>query len=165
MRGYNDYVVLTKRYLKSYSYLKKSVEFMKAEIEALETEMRLDVTPPVSKYSDEPAGGYQELNKVEAAADKHIRLQGRIAALREDMLSTQRLLDKVDGAMQRLSKKEKAIVLDHYLDGVGWDEVGDRYHYSGKRAGEIGRKALENVALMLFGIKARPVQLSFVFAT
>lgn len=165
MRGYNDYVFLTKRYLKSYTYLKKSVEFMKGDIEALETELKLGVAAPIAKYGDEPRGGCPELNTVETAVDKRIRLKNRIDALREDILTTQRLLDKVDRALQSLDVNTKHMVMDHYYAGMGWEEVGDRYHYSGKRAGEIGRKALENVALMLFGIKARPVQLSFVFAT
>jgi len=164
MQEYNDYVVLTKQYLKNYNHFKAATELMGNEIKAIEQEMALDVNPPISKYGDEPAGGYRELNTIEAAADRHIRMQSKIAALREDMQSTRRVLDKVDGALQGLDWRVRLMVLDHYLNSMTWEEVGDKYHYSGKRAGEIGRNAIRDVALMLFGIKAQQVQLSFIFA-
>ena len=76
----------------------------------------------------------------------------------------QRLIDKIDWAVSTLPQEDQDILKEHYFDRISWEKIGNNHSYSERWAREKGGKALRKVAFVLFGVRARPQQLSFVFA-
>ena len=50
------------------------------------------------------------------------------------------------------------------MQGRSWAEVAEQLNYTEKWAKEKGGKVLRDVALMLFGVLMRPVQLNLVYS-
>ena len=64
MNEYNDYVGMTKRYLKSYNQLRITAKNFDEDIEASKA-MLQDESVAISRYGGEPGGGSGEFNPVE----------------------------------------------------------------------------------------------------
>lgn len=166
MKRYNDYISMTRRYLKSYNEFKIAIENMTADIEShrLALSAADDVGSAIAKYGDTPLGGTPELNSVEGAAERRIRREKAIADLTANRAEVQRMVDKIDRAVGALGDVDRMLVQCFYIDGKSWLAIGHEHHYSEKWARERGGKALRSVAFMLFGPRTVPEQLSFVFA-
>ena len=75
------------------------------------------------------------------------------------------LIDKIDRALSTLPLEDQSILQEHYFEGKSWEQIGYNAHYSERWAREKGGKALKSLAFVLFGIRSRPEQLFFVFAS
>ena len=75
MNEYNDYVRITRGWLREYNTFKATVESMTQDIEAQQRllDMSQDLTAPIAKYDNMPKGGTPELNAVESAAEDRMR--------------------------------------------------------------------------------------------
>ena len=163
MNEYNDYVGMTRRYLKSYTKLQITVKNLDEEIEAQKT-MLQDEAVAISRYGDEPGGGSSELNATESAASRRIMIENRIVDMECDKAEIERVLRKIDRALDGLSDGDRDLVQGHFIDGYSWQQLGNKAYCSEKWARDKGNKALKEVAFMVFGVCVRPRQLRFVFA-
>ena len=163
MNEYNDYVGMTRRYLKSYNQLQITVKNLDEEIEAQKT-MLQDEAVAISRYGDEPGGGSSELNATELAASRRIMVENRIADMKCDKAEIERVLRKIDRALEGLSDGDRDLVQGHFIDGYSWGQLGNKAYCTEKWARDKGNKALKEVAFMVFGVCVRPRQLRFVFA-
>ena len=166
MREYNDYVSLTKRYLKNYNQFKVSVENMKEDIRSLEEsiEKSLHVSAPIAKYGDEPSGGTSELNSVERAADQLVQMKQRLCVMKTDMGELSKVIVKIDRALGGLKEKDVEIINERYFYGYSWEQIGDKHCYTAKWARDRGSEAVKQLAFMMFGMKVKPYLANFVFA-
>lgn len=167
MKEYNDYVNLTRSWLKSYNDFKSSIQIMNSDLKTLEAEIEIAnniAVPPIAKYSSEPGGGTSELNTVETAAAKLIKLKSNIERLKNDQLEINRILSKIDIAIEALNSDEICLIRGHYINSESWRALGHKLCYSEEWARKKGGIALKRMALMLWGVKAMPQQLKFVFA-
>ena len=162
MNEYNDYVGMTRRYLKSYNQLQITVKNLDEEIEAQKT-MLQDEAVAISRYGDEPGGGSSELNATELAASRRIMVENRIADMKCDKAEIERVLRKIDRALEGLSDADCDLVHGHFIDGYSWQQLGNKAYCTEKWARDKGNKALKEVAFMVFGVCVRPRQLRFVF--
>ena len=163
MNEYNDYVGMTRRYLKSYNQLQITVKNLDEEIEA-QKNMLQDEAVAISRYGDEPGGGSSELNATESAASRRIMIENRIVDMECDKAEIERVLRKIDRALEGLSDGDRDLVHGHFIDGYSWQQLGNKTYCSEKWARDKGNKALKEVAFMVFGVCVRPRQLRFVFA-
>lgn len=163
MNEYNDYVGMTRRYLKSYNQLRITVKNIDEEIEAQKT-MLQDEAVAISRYGDEPGGGSSELNATESAVSRRIMIENRIVDMECDKAEIERVLRKIDRALEGLSDGDRDLVHGHFIDGYSWQQLGNKAYCSEKWARDKGNKALKEVAFMVFGVCVRPRQLRFVFA-
>ena len=158
MRAYGDYIRETKRLLRSYNKMKVAALNLTEEIEAMERLLADEGIASV-RYGDDTTGGRGELTATEAAAARRIRIAGRIAAMkvrRDEIAAT---LQAIDRALSSLDEVETAAVRGHYIEGATWNDIALRLSYTEKWTKERGWKALRDVALMIFGVQMRPIQL------
>jgi DNA-directed RNA polymerase specialized sigma subunit len=164
-KEYNDYIRTVRIWMKEYNNFKAMVVAMNEDIAAQTRllERADDLTAPIAKYDGMPRGGSGELNAVEAAAQDRIRRQ---QAIYKEMLNrdeVQRILDRVDRALRSLPEEDREVLIEFYIDKRSWDEIGYSRGYSERWARDKGGKALKAVAFFIFGVRAQPQQLSFVF--
>lgn len=155
---HGGYTKETKRILRNYNKMKVAVVNLAEEIEALETELRSE-SVAIARYGDEPQGGTAELNATESAANRRIKAGERLAILRQRKDEIERTLRSVDRALECLSDEDERLIRGRYIDGYAWWQVAQAVGYTERWAQEKGAAVLHEVALMLFGVSTRPVQL------
>ena len=167
MKGYNDYISMTRRYLKSYNQFLVTVENLKEEIKAQEHALSqyLDVSAGISKYGGEPGGGTPELNNIESAAARHEAITARINQMKMDVESVERKIRQVDKAIDGLHGDDRRLIEGYYKDQLSWKELSIELFMTEKWARERANKAIREMAVMIFGSVAMPEQQQlFIFA-
>lgn len=159
MREYNDYIRLTRQYLKKYNQLKIAVQNLADEIHAQEMLLESESIPSVHYGDDVIGSGRGELTSTEAAAARRIKLEGNIAAMRMRRDEMSRTIRAIDRALKSLNDEDVELIEGRYIRGLSWMEIAERMNYTEKWAREKGGKVLRDVALMLFGVIERPAQM------
>lgn len=163
MREYDDYIKLTRQYLKKYNQLKIAVQNIDDEIRAQETLLESESIPSVRYGDDAVSGGRGELTSTEAAAARRIKLEGNIATMRMRRDEMSRTIRAIDRALESLNDEDVELIEGRYIRGLSWMEIAERMNYTEKWAREKGGKVLRDVALMLFGVVVRPAQMKLMF--
>ena len=158
---HGDCIKETKRILGSYNKMKVAVQNLAEEIEARTTALQGE-SVAIALYGDEPMGGTAEMTATEAAAASRIWAKADIEAMRQRKAEIERTLRAVDRALSCLSANDERLVRGRYIDGYAWWQVAREAGYTEKWARERGGKALCDVALMMFGVIARPVQMKLI---
>lgn len=162
MKEYNDYIEMTFGYLRNYNKFLIVIENLKSEKEA-KLLLLADQSVAISKYGDDSAGGVCELNQTEAAASRRMETQAEIEKINREIAELQRILSKVDRAINGLNEEDQRVITMFYLDRRSWREIADALYCSADWARKRGKKAVSEIAFMIFGGKACPDQLSFCF--
>lgn len=163
MHRYNDYISATRRWLQYYNKFKASIDCMSEDLRILEACVKEEEAAPIARYGDTLAGGQSELNSIERAVDRRIKQQQEISQVKANIIELQRIIARVDCAMNTLDDDSKGIIQGRFIDGYSWERVGLQHHLSESGVRKKGNRALEDIALVIFGVKAKPEQLSFVF--
>lgn len=159
MKEYGDYIRETKRLLMNYNKMKVAALNLTEEIGALEAALR-DVQIGSVRYGEDGVqGGRGELTSTEAAAVRRIKLEGHIADMRIRRDEIERTIRAIDRAFESLDDPDVELLQGRYMRGQSWIEIADALNYTEKWAQEKGGKVLRDVALMLFGVEMRPVQI------
>lgn len=157
-----DCIKETKRILGQYNKMKVAVQNLTEEIEARTAALQGE-SVAIARYGDEPTGGTAELTATEAAAARRMKTTADIAVMEKRKQDMERTLRAVDRALSCLSADDERLVRGRYIDGYAWWQVAREAGYTEKWARDKGGRALRDVALMMFGIDLRPVQMGFVF--
>lgn len=163
MREYSDYIRGTKRLLQNYAKMKVAVTNLTEEIEAQEMILRDESISSIQYGDDRISGGTRELTTTEAAAVRRIKLEGHIADMRIRRDEIERTIRAIDRAFESLDDSDVELIQRRYMQWQSWAQVAEALNYTEKWAKEKGGKVLRDVALMLFGVEVRPVQLKFLF--
>lgn len=155
---HGDCIKETKRILGQYNKMKVAVQNLAEEIEARTAALQGE-SVAIARYGDEPTGGTAELTATEAAAARRMRAAQEIVEMKERKQDMERTLRGVDRALSCLSANDERLVRGRYIDGYAWWQVAREAGYTEKWARERGGKALCDVALMMFGVIARPAQM------
>ena len=165
MKKYNDYVNMTKGYLKSYNRFKVQIENMKEDIEAMQKELEADVAAPIAQYGGTIRGGSPELNSVESAASRHNAINNKIKYLSHEINVAERKIRQIDRTLSTIKAEDAELIRMYYFDGMTWTEIGIQKYLSDKWVRIKCNRAVKEIAQMIFGSKAVPIQESlFVFA-
>lgn len=164
MREYSDYIEATRGYLKRYNQFKVTIANLEDDIDALEHAIEEDTAAPISKYGDQPGGGTPELNTVELAAARHAKMEEAIHKDKESIKNIEHILRKVDRAINELKPDDQFLIKGHFLQHRSWGELSAEKYFTEKWARERSRKAIKQMAFMIFGNRAIPEQRNlFVF--
>lgn len=163
MREYGDYIRETKRLLQNYAKMKVAVTNLTEEIEVQEMILRDESISSIQYGDDRICGGTRELTSTEAAAERRIKLEGHIADMRIRRDEMERTIRAIDRAFESLDDADVELLQGRYIRGQSWGEVAEALNYTEKWVQEKGGKVLRDVALMLFGVTVRPVQMKLVF--
>ena len=158
MRAYGEYIRDTKQMLRDYQKMKVAAVNLTEEMDAIERLLQDEGIAGV-RYGDDTTGGRGELTATEAAAARRIRMQGRLSELRMRRDEMERTMQKIDRALASLDEVDASTIRIHYIEGATWGETAERLSYTEKWTKVRGGKALRDVALMLFGVQMRPIQL------
>lgn len=157
---HGDCIKETKRILGQYNKIKVAVQNLAEEIEARTTALQGE-SVAIARYGNEPTGGTAELTATEAAAARRMRAAADIEEMQERKQDMERTLRAVDRALACLATEDERLVRGRYIDGYAWWQVAREAGYTEKWARDKGGRALRDVALMVFGVSVRPVQLKF----
>lgn len=164
---YNDFIRATREYLNRYNQFQQIIKNLQDDIDGLMQEMASDVAAPISKYGDMPGGGTSELNAVEAAASRHMKMEKEIKEKQRSIDALSRVIRKVDRAFEALDKESQRLIYYHYIveksQRKSWRELGEETYTSEKWAAEKARRAVKEMAITIFAKKAMPEQLSLPF--
>ena len=163
MREYGDYIRETKRLLQNYNKMKVAALNLTEEIKAQENLLRDESIASIQYGDDRISGGTRELTITEAAAVRRIKLERHISDMRIRRDEMERMIRAIDRAFESLGDADVELLQGRYIRGRSWGEVAEAMNYTEKWAKEKGGKVLRNVALMLFGVEVRPVQLKIFF--
>lgn len=164
MREYSDYIEATRGYLKRYNQFKVTIANLEDDIDALKHAINEDTAAPISKYGDQPGGGTPELNAVESAAARHAKMEDAIHKKQESIENIERILRKVDRAITELKPDDQFLIKGHFIKHRSWSDLSAEKYFTEKWARERSRKAIKEMAFMIFGGRALPEQQSlFVF--
>ena len=159
---HGDCIKETKRILGQYNKMKVAVQNLAEEIEARTAALQGE-SVAIARYGDEPTGGTAELTATEAAAARRMRAAADIAVMERRKGDMERTLRAVDRALSCLSADDERLVRGRYVDGYAWWQVAREAGYTEKWARDKGGRALRDVALMVFGLSEKSVQLRFIF--
>ena len=155
---YGDCIKETKRILGQYNKMKIAVQNLAEEIEARTAALQGE-SVAIARYGDEPTGGTAELTATEAAAARRMRAAADIAVMEQRKQDMERTLRAVDRALSCLSAEDERLVHGRYIEGYAWWQVAREAGYTEKWARDKGGRALRDVALMVFGVSDRLMQL------
>ena len=159
---HGDCIKETKRILGQYNKMKVAVQNLAEEIEARTAALQGE-SVAIARYGDEPTGGTAELTATEAAAARRMRTAADIEEMQERKQDMERTLRAVDRALACLSVEDERLVRGRYIDGCTWRRVAYDVGYAETWADKRGRRALQDIALMLFGTCRKPLQTRLVF--
>lgn len=162
----NDYIDLTKKYLRKYHVFQLTAKALEDDIKIKEQILSasLDVGAAVAKYGDAPTGGNSELSEVEAACDRHLQIEAEVRHMKNDLSALRSRMAKIRTALGVNDDNVRQIVEDYYMNGYSWEQVSCMHNYSPRWCREKANKAVRDMAVVIFGMKACPGQLSLVFA-
>jgi len=158
---HGDCIKETKRILGQYNKMKVAVQNLTEEIEARTAALQGE-SIAIARYGNEPTGGTSELTATEAAAARRMMAAADIEEMQERKQDMERTLRAVDRALSCLSANDERLVRGRYIDGYAWWQVAREAGYTEKWARDKGGRALRDVALMVFGVSEKPIQIALV---
>ena len=118
LKEYNDYVMITKQYLRQYNQLRFTAESKRIQAKDIREELAgsSDIAAPIAKYGNQTGGGSPELNAVEAAANRRVKNAEKADLCEEEAKRIEHLLEVVDHALASLDDRDQALLRGHYLE-------------------------------------------------
>lgn len=163
MKTYNDYANLVWNYLRNYTQLKITLLNLQDEARIKKSQAEAFSTA-ISRYGDDPTGGYCELNQTERGAARRMEMAEGIARIERDIEEIRLLLNKLDRAIGGLDATSRSVVEEYFMERKTWEAIGAAHYYTGKWARERAKKAAAEIAFMMFGTAAHAKRASFCFA-
>ena len=115
---------MTKERLRNYQNIKKEREQLRQRLEEVEAALYY---PKIQQLSDMPKGSHAEGNPQESLAIHHIELQEKYKAKLEELAIEQLAIEE---AIECLDANKRMLLRYRYIDGLKWEEVCCRMHYS-----------------------------------
>ena len=150
---YNDYMKLTKEYLRNLGYYKEAERNISGEIEAITRDLG-GGSINSALAGDEVHGGSSELNGVEREAERRVRQEKRYGEL---LMARQRLreqIDKLERALTALPPTEKGIMDMFYTSHMSYADMAVSLNFSERTLKRRVSDATRSIAFMLFGDRA-----------
>lgn len=142
----NDYIRLTKGYLRNLVYYRVAISNMSEDIAE---DAESIGAAKIASYETNP-GGASELNGVEASAEKSMHCSEQMRQLSK----LQRQVRKLEKCMENLPPEEKEAVQLFYLYRQTYEQMSSSLHISISTCRRRVSKGTKAVAVMLFGERA-----------
>ena len=139
-----NYYKATEKFLYNYNSLKASIENMKQEIEEMEY---FGIT--ALDYKQEPVGKTYAFHSTTENEAIKITNKKEILGTRIKLLENK--LERIDRAVEALNEIEQKIIKLRYYEGRQWWQIAYEMKYSEKWCKELRRRAVQKVAIGLFG--------------
>lgn len=149
---YNDYLKLTKEYLRNLKYYKEAEQNIRERIDGITQE--LAGVSIKSGMGSGVQGGTPELNVVEMEAERRVQMERRYGELLMERASLQSQIDKLERAVEALPPSEKDIILKFFNYNMSYAEMAGTLNFSERTLKRRVSDATRSIAFMLFGDRA-----------
>lgn len=163
VQEYNDYIKLTRDYLKHYNSFLASADCLRERIAAAKEELGEKPAAAIAKYGGQLQGGYSELNGVESEVARNMAVRDKISQYETDLRILEHKIKQIDIAMSVLDDIDKRIVKECYINHRYYYQVGEIVGLSEKWTAQRAQRSVKEMTSVLFGHKAVQGSL-FVFA-
>ena len=160
---HNDYINAVREYLTRYYEFNTYIKNLKADLEDLNAMQALCAAPKVPTLSHTPGGNGIMISPEERAIYEKENLESRRKKLQSDLEKIEPLMRRLDRSIETLSYSDRIIAEERFIDGASWIRIADTLHMSETAVRKRSGKVLEQIAAMMFGPAAIPVQTHFVF--
>lgn len=149
-----SYYKATEKFLYNYNSLKASIENMKQEIKEMDYREISAID-----YEKEPTSETYAFHS--ATEESAIYAADRKNLLEKRIKITEGKLERVDRAVSALNDTEREIINLRYIEGRQWWQVAYEVRYSEKWCKELRKRAINKIAVGLFGESALPKDFPF----
>ena len=150
---YNDFIRLTKSYLREIDYYRQSVIMLQDRSEEMRTKLEA-ISAKIPAYS-ESVSGHSELTQVEAEAGKRIEQERCLQRCLDDLRSLNRHIERIEACIDTLDTREQEMVTLYYRQKMTYEELAERIGWSPRTCMRRVQEATRHIALMLFGEKSK----------
>lgn len=160
---HNDYINAVREYLKRYHEFNTYIKNIKADMDDLRARESLSAAPKIPSLSHAPGGTGIMTSQEENAMYEKESIEVRIHKLQSDLAKIEPLMRRLDRSIEALSYADKVIAEERFISGASWLCIADILHMSETAVRKRAGRVLEQIAAMMFGPAAIPVQTHFVF--
>lgn len=164
MKKYNDYIQTIIRYLSRNDELHTYLKNLEADKAAKEEMIRTIMHPITAQYSlTAGCSKSSDTSKVEQEFERRDKIQHDIIELNLNITEIKTNIARVERAMDQLDYESQVILKGRWIERNSWEFISCQVHSNIKTCRRKHDEALESMATAVFGPKAVPEQLSFVF--
>ena len=147
-----NYFKATEKYLYNYRAIKANIEILEQQLQLLKDDFKgagaVDTTrEPVSKT----------YKFTSATEDEVLQREEDTAELERQILRGKNVIEKIDKGIASLPELERTVLEIKYMseESLSWVQIAERVGYSVDHCkGKVRRKAVERVAVAVYGLKA-----------
>lgn len=150
---YNDFIRLTKSYLREIDYYRQSVVMLKDKSEEISTKLE-GISAKIPAYA-ETISGHSELTQVEAETSKRIELEKSLTHCLDDLNGLKRHINRLESCIDTLDGREQEMIRLYYREKMTYEELAERIGWSSRTCMRRVQDATRHIALMLFGEKSK----------
>lgn len=155
----NDYVTLTRGYLKNYNKYRDYVEKAFARCDEIDIELA-DESIKTTTYGLDQGGG-SELTPVERAASMRMQLESEKADLQNKANLVKSFLSNLLWGIGKLDTEDKVLISKLYFKHLSTYEISKEMHITSRWVCMQARQAEKKLAVLLFG-KAAEQEIYFL---
>lgn len=150
--SYNDYLRLTRGYLKNLPIYQQAAENLQLEIADEEAALK-QITPKAVSYGA-IGGGTAELTPTEQVVDDRQKAKLRCQQLRQEHKILRHQCDRIERALRSLPPEEMEAVDLIYFKHYNYADMSRHIYISARTCRRRLSSAVRKVAIMLFGLQA-----------
>lgn len=151
---YNDYLKLTKEYLRNLNYYREAEKNLASALTDINAELGSVSIKSSNATNDEVHGASLGLNSVERAAAYRINLEHRYAEIIVERGLLRKHIDKLTRAISTLPRAEQEVVRLFFIDRLSYTRISETLSYSERTIKRRMHNAIHSIAVMLFGDRA-----------
>ena len=151
---YNDYLKLTKEYLRSLNYYREAEKNLSASLTDINVELGSVSIKSSNATNDEVHGASLGLNSVERAAAYRINLENRYTEIIRERNLLRKHIDKLTRAINTLPPAEQEVIKLFFADCMSYTKISETLNYSERTIKRRMHNAIRSIAVMLFGDRA-----------
>ena len=152
--AFNDYLTLTKEYVKELECFRAHVQNLNITLQELEPDRGL-VSPKVTAGYGQNPGGSAELTSTEAEANRKIENERQLERVQEDLRKMESQIRKIENSIGSLPDEESRALILHYSQGLTYGELAEKLGWSPRTCKRRVKEATRKVAIMMFGNKTK----------
>ena len=96
--------------------------------------------------------------------EKRLNQEEQLERLKADINKIELVLDRIDRALDALDDETAALLKERFIKKESCVKIAFKFNFSESCIRQKSAKAVERMALIMFGMKAMPKHTSFVFA-
>lgn len=150
-RECNDYLQLTRKYLRNYRYYCEAIKNLTQELDEIKTGLSaISIASP----GFGAGGGKGELNSTEREAALRIEQKNKYLELTNERTALQHQAEKLQSAMGKLTGEEQTALQLFFFEGLDYNAIVRLQAWSRATCKRRISSGVHKVALMLFGQRA-----------